>query len=464
MTKKIIFGLITYCLMLTAFTALTVEVNAQKPKDLKQAKKLIDEGNKLFNQKNYRGAIDKYAQSIVLAPNLPESHFWKGYAHYYLTEYDEALTEINKAEDLNFNKPIEIYKIRWYLNYQKKNLDAAFEDVQKGLQAEPGNLTLIMASGDINRSKGNFREALVAYERAAQVNPNSGDLYYLIAISHSNLGEISEQGVAASEAIKKNTKFIGESYALLGEAMQRAKKYNEAIDAYLSSLTAKEDNYAVYRSLADIYRSQNRFQDAIDISRKGLRTFPNDGNIYTDLSWFYSLANRHEDAIQAALAAIRFLPDQSLAYTNLCRAYNDTKQYQLAISACNKALAINPNDGETNFYLGRAYDLVGKPVEATKYYDKAVNGLVEFTKSNPDYSDGFYLLGNAYFADNQQVKAIEAYQKCLELSPKFSKARFNLGIIYVLRKDKAAATEQYNALLNLDKDLAGKLKAEIDKK
>lgn len=450
--------------MLTAFTALPIEINAQKPKQIKQAKKLIEEGNKLFNQKNYRGAIDKYAQSIVIAPNLPESHFWKGYAHYYLTEYDEALKDINIAEDLNFNKPVEIYKIRWYLNYQKKNLDAAYDDVQKGLQAEPGNLTLIMASGDINRSKGNFREALSAYERAAQVNPNSGDLYYLIAISHSSLGELNEQGVAASQAIQKNTKFIGESYALLGETLQRSRKYNEAIEAYLRSLTAKEDNYVVYRSLADIYRSQNRFQEAIDISRKGLRIYPNDGNIYTDLSWYYSLANRHEDAIQAAQAAIKFLPDQSLAYTNLCRAYNDTKQYQLAITACNKALQINPSDGETNFYLGRAYDLLGKPLDATKYYDKAVTGLIEFTKNNPDYSDGYYLLGNAYFADNQQVKAIEAYQKCLELSPRFTKARFNLGIIYVLRKDKASATEQYNALLNLDKDLASRLKAEIDKK
>nr|HQU86433.1 tetratricopeptide repeat protein [Pyrinomonadaceae bacterium] len=280
MTKKIIFGLITYCLMLTAFTALSVEVNAQKPKELKKAKGLIDEGNKLFNQKNYRGAIEKYAQSIIIAPNLPESHFWKGYAHYYLGEFDESLTEINKSEDLNFNKPVEIYKIRWYLNYQKKDFDAAFEDVQKGLQAEPGNLTLIMASGDINRAKGNFREALAAYERAAQINPNSGDLYYLIAISHSNIGNLNEQGVAAAEALQKGTKFIGESYALLGESLQRVKKYNDAIEAYLRSLTAKEDNYAVYRSLADIYRSQGRFQDAIDISRKGLRIFPNDGNIY----------------------------------------------------------------------------------------------------------------------------------------------------------------------------------------
>lgn len=450
--------------MLAAFTAFPVEVNAQKPKQLKQAKKLLEEGDKLFNQKNYRGAIEKYAQSIIIAPNLPESHFWKGYAHYYLSEYDEALKEINSSEDLNFNKPIEIYKIRWYLNYQRKDLDAAYQDVQKGLQGEPGNLTLLMASGDINRAKGNFREALSAYERAVQINPNSGDLYYLIAISHSNMGNLNEQGVAAAEAIQKGTKFIGESYALLGESLQRVKKYNEATEAYQRSLTAKEDNYAVYRSLADIYRSQGRYQEAIDISRKGLRIFPNDGNIYTDLSWYYSLANRHEDAIQAAQAAIRFLPDQSLGYTNLCRAYNDTKQYQLAIGACNKALQINPNDGETNFYLGRAYDFIGKPLDATKYYDKAVNGLVEFTRNNPDYSDGYYLLGNAYFADNQPVKAIEAYQKCLELSPKFAKARFNLGFIYISRKDKASATEQYNALLNLDKDLAARLKTEIDKK
>lgn len=464
MTKKIIFGLITYCLLLTAFSALTVEVNAQKPKDVKKARKLIEDGNKLFNQKNYRGAIEKYAQAIVLAPNLPEAHFWKGYAHYYLDEFDQALSEINLAEDLNFNKPVEIYKLRWYLNYQKKNLDAAYEDVQKGLQAEPGNLTLIMAAGDINRSKSNFRDALGFYQRAAQINTNSGDLHYLIALSHSNLGETVEQGNAASEAIKKGTKFIGESYTLLGDALLKTKKFDEAIEAYLRALTAKEDSYTVYRSLADIYRSQNRFEDAISISRKALRVYPNDGNIYTDLSWFYSLANRHEDAIAAAQAAIRFLPEQSLAYTNLCRAYNDTKQHQLAIGACNRALQLNPNDGETNFYLGRAYDSIGRTADATKFYDKAVDGLEEFTKNNPEYSDGFYLLGNAYFTDNQPLKAIEAYKRCLELSPRFTKARFNLGFIYVQRKDRASALEQYNALLNLDKDLAAKLKTEIDKK
>ena len=58
-----------------------------------------------------------------------------------------------------------------------------------------------------------------------------------------------------------------------------------------------------------------------------------------------------------------------------------------------KIMKISPNDGETNFYLGRAYDFLNDAKTATKYYDKAVAGLVQFTKDNPDYSDGFYLLG-----------------------------------------------------------------------
>lgn len=464
MTKKILLGFITYCLLLTAFTALSPEVSAQNKKELKRARKLTDDGNKAFTQRNYQAAINNYAQAIVIAPNLPEPHFWKGYAHYYLKDYDNALTEINRAEDLNYNKPVEIYKIRWFLNYEKKNYDQAFEDVEKGLQVEPTNLTLLVASGDVNRAKGNHKEALVAYQRAMQMNPNNtADLNYFMAFSHFNLGETKEQGEKASEAINKGTKYMGESYVLLGDAFQKQREYPKAIEAYLRSLTIKEDNYAVYRSLADIYRSQNRFDDAIDISKKALRLFPNDGNVYTDLSWYYSLANRHEDAIQAGIAGTRLLPNQSLAFTNLCRAYNDTKQYQLAINACNKALQISPNDGETNFYLGYAHQLSGKAADAPKYYKKAVTGLIEFTKSNPDYSDGFYLLGNAYFSDGQADKAIEAYRRCLEISPRFSKARYNLGVIYVFKNDKKSASEQYNALLNLDKDLAGKLKSEIDK-
>lgn len=464
MIKNIILGFITCCLLLTAFSISPIDISAQSKKDVRNAKKLKDEGDKIFLQKDYKAAIDKYAQAITLTPNYSEAHFWKGYAHYYLKEYDEALTEINTASDQGFKQTLELYKVRWYLNYQKKNYDAAYDDVQKGLQLEPTNIAFITASGDVSLAKNDYENALAAYAKAVQINPNSGDLYYFLALSHSNLKNYPEQGTAAMEAIKKGTKYIGESYLLAGEALRKERRYAEAIEAYQRALTAKEDNPAVYRTMAELYRHLSRFNDAITTARKGLKFSPNDGNIYTELSWYYSLADRNPEAVQAAQAAIRFSPDQSVGYTNLCRAYNETNQYQMAINNCNKALQISPNDGETYFYLGRAYDLIGKPSEAPKYYSKAVGGLVEFTQSNTEDSDGFYILGNAYYADNQQDKAIEAYKKSLELSPGFTKARYNLGAIYSIKGNKDAAREQHKELLTLDPALAEKLKQIIDKK
>ena len=464
MTKKILLKFITSSLLMTAFFALTVEINAQNKKDLRKAQKLTADGSKAFVAKNFRLAIDKYAEAIVAVPNYAEAHFWKGYAHYYLNEYDQALTEVNLAAGQNYNKPLEIYKLRWFLNYQRNNYDEALADVQKGLQIEPNNFTMLIALGDISRAKKDYQTALSAYRKAAQINQVSGDILYYTAESAAGAGNAQEQGTAAVAAIKKGTKYVGEAYYLVGDSLQKSGKTKEALEAYQQALASKDNIYNVYRAMADIYRNQSRYKEAIDISLKGLRFFPNDGNINTDLSWYYSLDNSHFKAILAAQSAISALPEQSLAYTNLCRAYNDTKQYPLAINACNKALEISPNDGETNFYLGFAYASTNKPNEAAKYYPKAVKGLEEFTRNNPEYSDGFYLLGNAYTSNSEYKKAVDAYKKCLELSPRFSKARYNLGSLYKFLKEDDLARQQYTALLDLDANLAAKLKEVIDKK
>ena len=189
----------------------------------------------------------------------------------------------------------------------------------------------------------------------------------------------------------------------------------------------------------------------------------NDGNFYTELGLVYSCAGRPEDAVKAARSAVQLLPNQAAGYTNLCRALNETKEYAQAVLACNSSLRIRPDDGETYFYLGNALVGTDKSVEAARAYSNAVRGLVEVTKKNPEQSDNWYLLGNSYFADKQFEKAIAAYLKCLEISPKFLRARANLGIAYTRNKNKAAATEQYNLLMAADASLAARVKAEIDR-
>ena len=463
MIRKIIINFITFCLLLTAFSASVSIVNGQTKKQIKQAKQLAEDGDRSFQRKDYRTAITKYAEAIVLVPNYPAIHYWKGYAHYYLNEFDQALTEMDAAFDRGY-KPLDIYKLRWFLHYQKKNYEVALQDVEQGLKLDPSNLTFNLAIGELNYAKGSYQKALVAYQKAVEIDPNNADTHYSIAASYAALGDTNKQLLAALEAVTRNTKYLGEAYFLVGDGYQKTRKFNEAANAYLKAMSAKPDIYPVYRNLSDIYRNQNRFEEAITITKKGLERFPNDGNLYVALGWYNSLADHNFDSIIASKKAVELLPNQYLGYTNLCRAYYETKQFQLALDSCNTALRLNPNDGETNVYLGLTYLSLDKEDTANKFFAKAVNGLLDYTKNNPDYSDGFYLLGNAYYYDGQPKKAIEAYNKCLQLSPRFAKARYNLGLTYFVTKNMSAANEQYEALLKMDKDLAAKLKQAIDKK
>ncbi|MDQ6788218.1 MAG: tetratricopeptide repeat protein [Acidobacteriota bacterium] len=465
MRRKIITSFISLCLLLTAVSTLVIKINGQgqNKKQIKQANSLVAEGDTSFQQKNYRVAIDKYTQAIALVPNLAKAHFWKGYAHYYLKEFDQAIPEMDTALAQGYT-PLDVYRVRFFLHYQQKNYDLALQDAQKAQQFDPKSQEFGVSVGEIQLAKGSYQEALDTFQKFIQLNPNNADVYYYIASAYNGLNDIPKQTEAAEEAVKRNTKFLGESYFLIATALQKDKKYQPAAEAYQKAISAKPDNYAAYHNLSDIYRIQNKYPAAIDITKKGLINFPDDGNLLTDLSWYYNLAGRNFESITAAQQAVKALPDKILGYTILCRAYYETKQNQLALQACDSALKINPNDGVANVYEGFSYLSLNKTDTANTFFKKAIDGMQEFTGANPEYSDGFYLLGNAYYYGGQPQKAIDAYLKSLELSPDFAKARFNLGLTYFVKGDLPAAREQYTILLKTDKTLAEKLKALIDKK
>jgi len=466
MRRKILIGLVSYILVLTFFFAFTDEINAQRNQNKKpneRARKLAKEGDSLYNQKDYRSAINKYAEAIVIAPNFPQAHFFKASAHLLLNENAEAVEDFDAALQQGFT-PIKVYELRWEAHFKTQNYDAALADVQKGLQIQPNNNYLALELGNVYRMKESYQDAINTYNKILSVNPNLADVHYYVAYSYARLNDFEKQNLAASQAVKYNTKFAGEAYKLIGDAAVVGKNPDEAILAYERALNVKPELEAVYALLSDIYRNQNRLPDAIATLKKGTKLFPENGDMLVSLTWYYSLADRPNEAVTVGQQAVKLAPAQYMAFTNLCRAYNDTKQYSQAVMTCTKALNLQPDDGETNLYIARAYDLQNKPDVATPYYKKAVAGLLTYTGNFPDYSDGWYLLGNAYYADGQRDKAIEAYKKNLQLSPNFAKGRVNLGYMYFLNNNQVAAREQYDLLLKIDKTSAEKLKQLMDKK
>ena len=199
------------------------------------------------------------------------------------------------------------------------------------------------------------------------------------------------------------------------------------------------------------------------LAEEGVTKYPNDSTLLINISWYYSLSNRNDAAIEYAKRAISAAPTQYLGYTNLCRAYNDTNQLELAKQNCEKALQLQPGDGETNFYLGRTYQLMNDTDKAFERYELAVKGLEVFSKANPNYADGFYLLGNAYSVTEQNDNAIRAYLASLEIAPLFARSRFNLGLIYLRENKIDKAREQVSALRGINAQLAKQLEDAINR-
>jgi tetratricopeptide (TPR) repeat protein len=444
------------------FISFPVNTSAQSRKDRKRAENLVVEGDTLYRQQNYDAAIVSYARALAVVPKYPLAHYNKGRAHFNLDQFDEAISEFGIAMEQGYDA-LTVLAIRWRAYFAKKQLDDAMNDIQKAKRAAPDNDYFYIAEGQIFHEQRNFQEAVDSYLRAMELGTKNTNVGYLLALSYNGLGNWQKQEEYAKQALQSGTNFPDMAWFLAGDAQQRLRKYEDAMRSYQNAKSVNPDLYGIFINLAETYRVLNRLKDAISTAEEGVRKYPNDSTLLINISWYYSLSNRNDAAIEYATRATTAAPNQYLGFTNLCRAYNDSNQLALAKQNCEKALQLQPGDGETNFYLGRTYQLMNDVDKAFEHYDLAVKGLEVFTKANPNYADGFYLLGNAYSVTEQNDNAVRAYLDSLEIAPLFARSRFNLGLIYIRENKIDKAREQVLALRDINAQLAKQLEDAINR-
>lgn len=489
MSRKNFVRLFTLILLTTFVFSLSADVFAQK-KPNKKARKLATEAGKLYNQARYADAIVKYAEALSISPYFPQARFFKGSSHYKQQQYDLAISELNLALDQGSDS-LQVYSLRMEAYAAKGDFRSAMQDARQVVNLEPNNSYYNAFLGKMYLANNDFQNGIDLLNKAIQQGTRDPNVYYFLAVGYNRLGDYQRQGISADQALKSGTQFSGNSWFLLADSLRRDRKYADSGQAYRNAINAyknaistnranidtEENLYQSYANLSDIYRNLNRFDDAIKTAKEGLSLRPSDGNLHISLTWYYSLAGERESAVIAGKKAVQLAPDVYMAYTNLCRAYlyegeffhskqafqMATNSFNQAVSVCKKALTMEANDGETNYYLGRAYFFLDNDSLSKNYYEKSVDGLIRFTNNNPDYSDGYYLLGNAYFATGKNAAAIDAYERCLQIAPRFARVRYNLGYVYFQEGNKTAARRQYDVLQELDKDLAKRLLGVIEK-
>lgn len=178
-----------------------------------------------------------------------------------------------------------------------------------------------------------------------------------------------------------------------GNALFDAGKYEEAIAAYQSILTANPEVYIIYKNIGNCYFQMQKYDLAEEAYQKILEKDPQNAEAMLLIGNSYS--NRGES-------------DKAMEW------YGKIDFEKIA-------------DPTALFNIGSSFYKQGKLDEALKYYKRAV-------ELQPDFLDAVYQMGLVNLAMNKSADAIAAFENYLKYDAASERATQVKGFLEILRK------------------------------
>ncbi|MCH8933550.1 MAG: tetratricopeptide repeat protein [Nitrospinae bacterium] len=149
------------------------------------------------------------------------------------------------------------------------------------------------------------------------------------------------------EVVEKNPG-DAQAHFKLGLACRKAKRFEEAAQAYKISLQLDRDNTRALHGLAIAYRKLKRYDKSIAACRQALKLDPNHAKIHFNLALVFEEQGKWEEAIAQHHKVLALDPEDFQAHYNLARAYDAVKDGSKAIQHTQKAesVADRENDEE----------------------------------------------------------------------------------------------------------------------
>ena len=231
------------------------------------------------------------------------------------------------------------------------------------------------AIGIGHAQQGNSIEACAAFQRAAEIDPNSAPFHYNLGIARQNLGYLEE-----------------------------------AATSYRRALELKPDHVNALTNLGTLLVAQMQLDEAVACCRRALELTPNDAEVHNNLGAALFEQGKAEEAAACYRRALALRPDYPEANNNLGVALHRQGKFDEAIACYRRTLERNLNDPMAHNFLGAA-------LQAQRKLDEAIACYRQALALNPDYAAAHNNLGAALFEQGDVDAAIACGRRALELMP-----------------------------------------------
>lgn len=230
---------------------------------------------------------------------------------------------------------------------------------------ESGNLEDLQRFASNAYFSGHFRTAALASDRLRQKYPNDPAGWYWAVRANQKLG------VAALARAGEVEPASPKIHALLGDAYQRRRMFDEAREEYSKVLAASPDSVAGLAGLAKADYADGRLEQARSSAQKALARSPADSEINLLMGEILVAQHQYAEAephLERSLhARPDLLPHVHALLGQVCARTGRTKE---AIKELTQGLA-SDEDGSVHYQLARLYQEAGDATAAAAAFEKS---------------------------------------------------------------------------------------------
>jgi tetratricopeptide (TPR) repeat protein len=316
--------LLTFLLLTYSATLFRAQSAAELLR-IQQAKDLTTSGDKKRKAEDFSGAQADYTSSITINQKAAEEYIKKTEKHSKMTAYEIALADDGRAPEPKIDwalpyygrgmcenalnqkaealkdfetalalhpKMGEAYYERAMLKYSKDDKDHQCMDLRmsadcgydKGRIAYEDNFCWNNSlshykEGITKLNIKSFDEALVEFDIAIRINPDSANIYVRRGQCYAGLNKFDEAINEFKFALKKDSA-NAEAHLNLGMAYQSKDDNQKAFDEFSKVIKANSNNYDAYLHRAQTCESQGQFASAIFDYGNVIRLKPANGDNY----------------------------------------------------------------------------------------------------------------------------------------------------------------------------------------
>jgi tetratricopeptide (TPR) repeat protein len=303
-------------------------------------------------------------------------------------------------------------------------------------------------SGEKYFAEGKYREAVIQYSNAVQIDPRFAQGHAQLAQAYLKLGdtrraynELSRTVELAPEDYRAHTDLAN---LLSGARRPDGTAYPEYITQakpHLDLLREKQpNNPETHEAWANYYAAQNKLGEALQEAKQAISADPNRSESYLLLALLQIRANQNDQAEASFKKATAADPKSLNAVLALGGFYQSHNRFSEAEQQFKSAIQIDPLSGVPRAALVRLLMQEGKK-------DEIVSFLQQTKRDLPNNHQGYTMLGDYYFATGDIDKALAEYASLYNEHSKDTQVKKNYIQLLILKNQLDEATKLDNEIL-----------------